>query len=198
MSGTAQHSRIFTLQQEGLLILWSLPLPALQVSVSVNKDIAQKKEAQNSPFSEVSAKKTLIHSQALHMHCPVSPGEDTYPHQVLQGQWVPLAVEAVPGHIAGRSSQVEKVVGGSLVGDAVPRTPARNFLKEALKYWWKWRDLPRLDLPLDASLQGWLFFWLMRLIFCHMHTLWFCGSLVKGYCCQDRLEHKKKNGWTKS
>lgn len=63
MSGTAEHSRIFALWQEGLLILWSLPLPALQVSVSINKDIAQKKETQNSPLSEVSGKKSLIHSQ---------------------------------------------------------------------------------------------------------------------------------------
>lgn len=47
-----------------------------------------------------------------------------------------MAVEAVPGHATDRSSQGEKVVGGSLVGDAIPRTLAGNFLKEALKYWW--------------------------------------------------------------
>lgn len=42
-------------------------------------------------------------------------------------------VGAVPGHAADRSSQVEKVVGGSLVDDADPKTPAGNPLKEALK-----------------------------------------------------------------
>lgn len=30
-----------------------------------------------------------------------------------------------------------------------------------------------------------------RLIFYHMHVLWFCCSLVKGYCYQDWFEHKK-------
>lgn len=52
----------------GTSTLWSLPLPVLQVSVSINKDIGQKKEAHSSPLSEISAKKTLIHSQALHVH----------------------------------------------------------------------------------------------------------------------------------
>lgn len=31
-----------------------------------------------------------------------------------------------------------------------------------------------------------------------MHVLWFCGSLVKDYCYQDRIEDKEKssNSWT--
>lgn len=32
----------------------------------------------------------------------------------------------------------------------------------------------------------------MRLIFYHIQVPWFFGSLVKGYCYQDRFEHKKK------
>lgn len=76
VSGTAKPSRIFTLQQEGVLILWSPLLPALLVSVSINKEVSvtgrPKKEVCNSPPSEVSAKKTPTHSQALHVHSSAS------------------------------------------------------------------------------------------------------------------------------
>lgn len=82
----------------------------------------------------------ISHSGSLWKISPNSPG-CLRPH-VTNPSCPASAVSAkdhwaAPGHAAGRSSKVEKVVGGRskscLVGDAVLRTPEEKLLREALK-----------------------------------------------------------------